>query len=362
MGIVVIFLAVLPYLGAGGRQLFRSESAAPDFRTMRPRIRDTASILFKVYVALTLAQTVLLMVAGMSFYDALCHAFATLASGGFSTRQASIAAFHSLPIEIITIVFMLAAGTNFGLFFAMFRGDFWALCRSTEWRVYIGIWVVAVLLITFNVLGFHGHAAFEPAPTTPTAQHMPDYHFGSALRAASFTAASLMSDTGFTTDDYDLWPYFSRWTLILLMVMGGCAGSTSGGLKILRIVILAKMLYWRIESMFRPRTIRSVRINDEIVDDGAQRAVYAYFALYVSIFTISSLALMLVGLPIVTALSAVAAAINGCGPGLEYVGGWEDYHLVPAMGKVILSICMLMGRLEIYTILVFFMPSFWRHS
>jgi trk system potassium uptake protein TrkH len=361
MGIVVIFIAVLPYLGAGGRQLLRSESSAPDLRSLRPRIRDTASILFKVYVTLTVIQAVLLMMAGMTLFDALCHAFGTLASGGFSPRQASIGAFRSLPIELITIVFMLAAGTNFGLFFALFRGDWRALFRSTEWRVYIGIWAVGVLLITANVLGLHGQPAFEPVASA-TVQTMPEYSFGSALRAASFTAASLMSDTGFTTDDYDLWPHFSRWALVLLMVMGGCAGSTSGGLKIIRIVILAKMLYWRLESMFRPRTVRAVRVNDEIVDDGAQRAVYAYFALYTCVFAIASLLMCLVGLPVVSAVSSVAATINGCGPGLEFVGGAEDYHLVPAAGKMVLCVCMLMGRLEIYTILVLFLPSFWRHS
>lgn len=361
MGIVVIFLAVLPYLGAGGRQLFRSESSAPDLRTMRPRIRDTAIILFKVYVSLTLAQTILLMAAGMSFFDAICHAFATLASGGFSTRQASIAAYDSLAIEVICTVFMLAAGTNFGLFFAMSRGDFFALFKNTEWRAYIGIWTVGVLLITANMLGMYQNAGFE---TNPPAQGagMHAYTPGTALRAASFTAASLMSDTGFVTDDYDYWPYFSRWALMILMVIGGCAGSTSGGLKIIRIVILAKMLYWRIESMFRPRTMRAVRVNDEVVDESAQNAVYAYFALYTCVFTVMSLLLSMVGLPLDTALSSVAAAMNGCGPGLEFVGGMEDFHLVPSAGKLLLCLCMLMGRLEIYTFLVFFLPSFWKRS
>lgn len=353
MGIVVMFIAVLPYLGAGGRLLLRSESFVPDVKFITPRVKETVKQLLMVYISLTTIQCIFLMIFGMNLFDAICHAFATLASGGFSTRQMSIGAYNSLPIEIITIFFMLCAGTNFGLFFLLYQRNFRAFFQNTEWRVYISIWLFSIIFITICVMGYHGTFSLEQS-------NYPQYSFGKALRSVAFTVTSLMSDTGFTTEDYDLWPHFARWALVILMIIGGSAGSTSGGLKIIRIIILFKFLVNRVKSVFQPKMIKAIHLGGQIIDDDVQKSVLSYFAIYVSVFIIGTLVLCWIGLPIVTSISSVAAAINGCGPGLEYVGGLEDFSSIPTFGKGVLCILMLMGRLEIYAILVLFFPSFWR--
>jgi len=290
----------------------------------------------------------------MNLFDAICHAFATLASGGFSTRQMSIGAYNSLSIEIITIFFMLCAGTNFGLFFLIYKKNFRAFFQNVEWKVYISIWLVAIIFLTICVMGYHGTFPFEQN------SKFAHYSFGKALRSVSFTVTSLMTDTGFTTEDYDLWPHFARWALVILMIIGGSAGSTSGGLKIIRVVILFKFLINRVRSVFQPKMIKAIHLGEQVIDDEVQKSVLSYFAVYVTVFTIGTLVLCWIGLPIVTSISSVAAAINGCGPGLEYVGGFEDFSNIPVLGKGVLCVLMLMGRLEIYAILVLFFPSFWR--
>ena len=357
MGIVVLFIAVLPYMGAGGKQLFKSESAGPDPRGLSPRIRDTAKALWLIYLSFTVIQTVLLMVAGMNLFDALVPTFGTLATGGFSSRNESVAAYHSLPIELIIVVFMVLCGTNFGLYFAMLRGDRWALFKNTEWRVFITMLAVVILLVTFNLMGMQGHADIDP-PAPETLQ----YSWGQALRHATFITTSLMTSTGFGTEDYDRWPYFSRMLLMIVMCLGCCAGSTSGGIKIIRIIILFKMCYWRMENTFRPKTVRPIRLNGQVIDVDMQRSIFSFFTIYVTLFLSSALYLSLVGLPFATAMSAVAATINNAGPGLDFVGPIHNFAFIPASGKVVLSLCMAMGRLELFSLGVLLMPSFWKHS
>jgi trk/ktr system potassium uptake protein len=356
MGIIVLFIAVLPYLGAGGKQLFKSESPGPDPRGLKPRIKDTASILYKIYVGFTIAQTIALMMAGMSLYKALCHTFGTLATGGFSTEVASVGAFNSVAVDVIIIFFMVCAGSNFALYFTVLRGDFkrgpW---YDTEWRVYIGILVVCTVAVTFNLLGWEGTFGGDTASAAPRYGS-----FGEALRYASFQVVSIMTTTGFCTADFDQWPHFSRMLMVMLMFVGGCAGSTGGGLKVVRIVVLLKMAYGRLESTFRPKTIRAVRVSDEVVDDGVQRTVYGFFVLYIVWFAGGCLVMSAMGLPFQTALTSVAATLNNIGPGLEAVGAVMNYAAVPALGKVFLSLCMVLGRLELFSILVLFVPSFWR--
>ncbi len=357
MGIIVLFIAVLPYLGAGGKQLFKSESPGPDPRGLSPRIKDTASILWKIYVGLTVVQTLLLMLAGMTFYDALTHTFGTLATGGFSTRNASIAAYDSLSIELVIILFMVLAGTNFGLFFAMLHGDWWAPLKNTEWKAYIGVLVLASVLITVNLMGVQGHIAEDEVGPPP-----PEYSLGEAARHASFLTVSIMTTTGFGTEDFNVWPYFSRTLLVLLMFVGGCAGSTGGGIKVVRFLILFKMAYWRVESTFRPKTVRPIRINGQVIDDDVQRTVYAFFVVHMFILAFGCAFMSLLGLPFQTALTSVVAALNNIGPGLELVGAVENFHFIPDSGKIFLSMCMAMGRLELFSICVMFVPAFWKHG
>jgi trk system potassium uptake protein TrkH len=351
MGIVVLFISVLPFLGAGGKMLFRSESSQPDPHGLRPRIKDTASALWKIYLGMTVAETVALMLAGLSFFDALCQTFGTLATGGFSTRQASIAAFDSLAVEIIIMFFMVAAGVNFALYFALLRKRWNVARKDTEWRVYFLVLGAAVLAVTLNL--YIPHAANKP----------PVYDsLGSALRHASFQTISMMTCTGFVTADFDLWPDFSRLLLVVLMFIGGCAGSTSGGIKIIRFVVLLKMAYARVEHLFRPRTVRVIRVSGNVVEENIQRTIHAFFVLYLAVFVTASLIMSSLGLSFETAISSVAATLNGVGPGLDQVGAVRDYCLIPAAGKVVLSLCMVIGRLELFSVLVLFVPGFWRRS
>ena len=357
MGIIVLFIAVLPYMGAGGKQLFKSESPGPDPRGLSPRIRNTASVLWKIYVGLTVVQTVLLMAAGMNLYDALTHTFGTLATGGFSPYANSVAAFDSVAVEAIIIVFMVLAGTNFGLYFAMLHHDWLAPLKNTEWKAYILILAVASALITVNLMGVQGQVAADTS-----APPSPDYSLGEAVRHATFLTVSIMTTTGYGTEDFDQWPYFSRMLLVVLMFVGGCAGSTGGGIKVVRFIMLFKMAYWRLESTFRPKTVRPIRINGQVVDEDTQRTVYAFFFIHMLIFVGGSLFMSAIGLPFQSATTAVIATLNNIGPGLELVGAVQNFHFIPDAGKIFLSLCMAMGRLELFSICVLFVPSFWKHS
>ncbi|MCH7960339.1 MAG: TrkH family potassium uptake protein [Candidatus Hydrogenedentes bacterium] len=354
MGIVVLFIAVLPYLGAGGKLLFRSEGSGPDPRGLSPHIKDTASLLYKIYLGLTLVETLALMLTGLSFYDALSHTLTTLSTGGFSPNQASIAAYDSLAAEVIIIVFMIVGGTSFAIFFAMLRGNWKAPFENTEWRVYISIILIAIALMSLNLI-FGSHSAIDGIQTDE------GYPFTKAVRSASFQVVSIMTGTGFVTEDFDLWPAFSRMLLVMLMFTGACAGSTAGGMKVVRIIMLAKMAYWSVENTFRPKTIRAVRIGGEVVSVEVQRMVYAFLVLYVTWFVFGTLFMSALGLPFQTAASSVAATLNNIGPGLELVGATRDFSGIPAAGKLFLTLCMALGRLEMFSICVLFIPSFWIH-
>lgn len=357
MGIIVLFIAVLPYLGAGGKQLFKSEAPGPDPHGLSPRIKDTASMLWKIYLGLTVLQTLLLMWADMSFYDALCHTFGTLATGGFSTKQASVGFFDSILVESIIIFFMIIAGTNFGLFFIMLRGDWKAIFRDSEWRAYLLIMVAATVLITVNLMGVPGPAALDETDAAA-----PQYSLGEAVRHASFLVVSIMTTTGFGTENFEVWPYFSQLLLVVLMFVGGCAGSTGGGVKVIRVVLLVKMVFWRLENTFRPKTVRPIRFNGQIVDNELQRRIITFMMLHAFILVAGSLFMAGLGLPLVTAVTSVVATLNNIGPGLEFVGAAHDFSMVPDVGKVFLSLCMAMGRLELFSICVLFLPGFWKHS
>lgn len=356
MGIVVLIIAVLPFLGAGGKQLYRSEVPGVDKSGLLPRIQDTAAMLYKIYLGMTVVQTVLLMLAGMSLFDALCHTFATLSTGGFSTRTASVAAFDSVAVEVIITVFMVLAGINFGLYFAMLKGGWSAPFRNTELKWYLLMLGVATLLITVNLMGVQGSAGVDGPRETPV------YGFGKALRAASFQVASIATTTGFATDNFDVWPHFSRALLVALMLVGGCSGSTAGGTKVVRAVILAKMAWMRLERMFRPKTVRVLRINGVVVPEEAQHLVHTFLVLHLAALIGGTLFMSFLGLPFQTALGSVVATVNNIGPGLEHVGAVENYAFVPATGKMFLSLMMVMGRLEFYSICVLFVPAFWRRG
>lgn len=352
VGIVVLAVAVLPYLGAGGKQLYKTESTGTDPRGITPRIKDTAYMLYKTYLALTLVMTLMLIMAGMSFYDALCHTLTTLSTGGFSTKQASIAAFDSATIEVIIIFFMIVAGTSLSLIYMMFSKDWKTPFKDAEWRTYAAIMGIATLIITANVwMGTHY------SNDIPQAE---GYSLITSLRITAFQVVTIVTGTGFGTHDYDQWPHLSRMLLFMFMFLGGCAGSTAGGIKMVRIHILAKMAFWRIENTFTPKTVRAVRINDHVIDDDTRKSVNTFFVLYIACFAIGSIFMSAMGLPFESAMGSVAATLNNIGPGFASVGPTQDFAHIPGIGKLFLSLCMVLGRLELFCICVFFIPDFWR--
>lgn len=343
MGIIVLSLAILPMLGVGGMQLFKAEVPGPTADRLKPRIQDTAKMLWGVYFLLTVVETVLLMFGGMDFFDALCHSFATLATGGFSTRNTSIAAYDSAYIDMVITLFMVLAGVNFALHFQVLRGRVKDFFRSEELRVYLGIIGVATLLVML----FNWNADLYQ-------------NIGENLRFSLFQVSSIMTTTGFGTADYELWPVVAQYLLVLLMFVGGCAGSTGGGVKVARILLLFKHAQTQVFRLIHPRAIRLVKLGHRPVDREVMQAILGFFALFIGVFVVGSLLVAASGMDLVSAGAAVIACLANIGPGLGSVGPVDNFAHVPDFGKSVLVVCMLMGRLELFTVLVLFFPSFWR--
>ncbi len=343
MGILLLCIAILPSLGAGGVQLYRAEMAGPTKDRLTPRLADTARIMWTLYVLLCALEIILLRLGGMPWFDAVCHAFATIATGGFSTRTASIADFHSLYIELVVVSFMLVGAVNFVLHHELLRGRSPAVyLRDTEFRFFALIVTLAVLSVAANVWG--------------TSRCSP----GQALRQSLFSVSSMISTTGFCTTDFDRWPNYSRFVLLIVMVFGGCAGSTAGGMKQFRVVVALKAVARRTRLLFRPQAVYSVKMDGKPVAEPVASAILTFCLLYVVVLVSATAAMCLFVPDIVTALSAVIATTGGVGPGLGMVGPSQNYAGVPAAGQWVLIGCMLAGRLEFYTLLAIFFPSFWR--
>jgi trk system potassium uptake protein TrkH len=343
MGIIVLFIAILPHLGAGGKVLFKSEVPGPTAEGLRPRLRQTATSLWGIYVGISLAETVLLRFEGMTLFDALCHTFGTMATGGFSTKTASIAHYDSVLIDVTIIVFMILAGTNFNLYYRMLRGRGRALPSDAEWRIYCGIMAGAIILLTLNL---RSQAVYRD--------------LGTALRYSSFQVVSILTTTGYCTADFDLWPSFSKILLVLLMFIGGCAGSTGGSIKVLRISVLYKRAVLEVRKVFRPQLATTIKIGRAPVSEERTTAILAFVILFVGVFVVASCLMALMGLDLATAVSSAIATLGNIGPGLAGVGATMNYAAVPLPGQLVLSICMVLGRLELFAILVLFVPSFWK--
>jgi trk system potassium uptake protein TrkH len=342
MGIILFTVAVLPLLGIGGMQLFRVEVPGPVKDKLRPRVIETARRLWAIYVGLTALEAAALWLAGMGGFEAVCHAFTTLATGGFSTRNASVGGFRSPAVEWIVIVFMALAGVNFVLHYRVVTGGVRGVRGDAELRYYAAMLVAATLLVV----------PFLPA------EHAPSPH--ESVRNALFAVVSVATTTGYGTADFERWPAFSQLVLLQLMILGGMSGSTAGGVKSLRMLLGFRALGAAVDRLLHPHALRPVKYGGRAVPDDVIAAVWAFFVAY---FAIAALATALVagfGYDLVTSVSAVLTTLGNVGPGLGQVGPFDNFSHFPAPLKLLLSTCMLAGRLEIFTFLVLLHPSFWR--
>ena len=343
MGIIVLFVALLPELGPGARFLYKMEVPGPTAEALQPRIRTTAMTLWKIYLAFTVIETALLKLFGMDLYDALTHTFSTMSTGGFSPRNASVAAFDSPWIHLVIIGFMIIAGTNFSLFFGMRRRTNWNLFRDSEYRIYIWILGAATALIAWDL--FRSGTYTEP--------------FRAVLDSA-FQAASILTTTGFATADFDGWPVFGRMLLVVLMFVGGCAGSTAGSMKVMRMAIGLKAAIREVRLIFSPNTVLAVFVSGKAVPDSVVRSVAGFFILYLSAWALGALLLSLGEPDLITAATASAASIGNIGPGLSLVGPTQNFAAFNAAEKGLMVLLMWLGRLEVYSIAALFTRAYWR--
>ena len=339
MGVLVFVMALVPSVTDRSIHIMRAEMPGPVVGKLMPRARDTASILYKIYVGMTLAQIVLMWIGGMPLYESIVHAFGTAGTGGFGVKADSIAGYSPYLQWVIT-VFMLLFGVNFNLYYLLLIRRFRAAAQSSECWYYLGIVGVSIALITANILPMYES-------------------FQEALRLSAFQVASIVTTTGYATADFNLWPQFSKAILLLLMIVGACAGSTGGGLKVSRAVMLFKTVGREIRHLLHPRSVNSVRFEGKQVDGATLKGVSSYFALYIICILAICLILSLEPFDLETNLSATLACFNNIGPGLAAVGPASNYAAYSPLSKLVLSLAMLLGRLEIYPLLLTLIPTTW---
>ena len=344
MGIVVLSLAVLPLLGAGGMQLYKAEVPGPTADKLVPRVRETAKRLYLVYSIISAAEVLLLLAGGMSLFDSLTHMFGTMGTGGFSPKNASVGAYDSAYIDVVISAFMFIAGANFLLHYhSIMRGDFSVYAKDEEFKFYSVVVGFFILTITANLV------LNKIYPSVLT-----------ALRHATFSVVSIITTTGFVTVDFEKWPPYGHYVLLFLMFLGACAGSTGGAIKCVRAWLLLKIAYGQLFRIVHPKAIRNVWYNGRIVPPEVLQGVQSMSLLYMTVFVLASLALAWLGKDIITAISAVAATLGNVGPGLGAVGPVDNYAHFSIPAKWICSFCMLVGRLEVYSVIVLLVPEFWR--
>lgn len=373
MGIITLAIAIFPAMGVSGYQMFRGEVPGPTTEKLHARLAQTASILWGVYLLLSALETGLLMIGGMNLFDAVCHTFATMATGGFSTKNASVAAYDSDFIQWVIIIFMYFAGINFLLHFRALRGDLNSLIKNKEFTFYTGIVLSTIIIITI-ILYSHGfdsmdnayhHFRYEKESIEVFADHYEAQQgtissFYETFKTASFQTLAIVTTTGFATADFDLWPDFLRILLVLLMFFGGCAGSTGGGMKMIRMMIVGKTAINELKKLTQPRLVLPVKIGQVAVNDKRVVNVMAFVLLFIILFVITA-ALMTLFVPdLTTAVTCSIATIGNIGPGLAGVGAVENYNWIPIPGKWVLVFSMLLGRLEIFTVLIILRPRVWR--
>lgn len=343
MGIIVLSLAILPLLGIGGMQLFQAESPGPTADKLTPRVQETAKLLWVVYFAFTMAEFLLLWIhPSMDWFDALNHSFATLATGGFSTKNASIQAFDSAYIDTIITLFMFLAGINFAMHFRLLKGDHESFFNNRETRFYTLITLIGIIGVSFSLWFFDGRSILD------------------AFRYGAFQVVAIITTTGFGTDDYELWYSFGAFFLFLLFFTGGSAGSTGGGIKMIRWMILIRNTGREIKQIIHPRAILPVRIGDRAIDANIQRTVLSFFILYMFIFGLGAFIISMFGYDLESSIGASISALGNIGPGWGEFGPTDSFAKLPYLAKWVLIMLMMIGRLEIFTVLIIFSPTFWK--
>lgn len=338
MGVLVLTLAVLPSLGTGFFHVMKAESPGPSPGKLVPKLGQTAKILYSIYIVITALLVSFLLISGMPLYDALVHAFGTAGTGGFSSRNLSIGAYGSVQIEVIITVFMFLFGINFSLYFQLLKGSLKGFFKNQEFRFYLGTVLIAILFITVDL---YRNGVFT---------------VGESLRHSSFQVSSIITTTGFATTNFNLWPTFSKIILVLLMFIGSSAGSTGGGIKCIRFVILFKIIKRDILNIIHPRAVHIVKIDGKACAEETLSQAMSFFFLYIAVFSLSSLFVSLDRNDLVTSVTSVAATLSNIGPGLGGVGPMGNYSVFSGFSKILLSFCMIAGRLEIFPMLVLFSP------
>ncbi len=355
LGIVVLFVAVLPMLGVGGRRIYRIEAPGPTPDGVRPRIAEAARALWYIYLGLTVAEIIALRIAGMGWFDATCHTLTTLATGGFSTQDASAAGFSSPAIQYILMFFMLLAGINFGLYHFVLRGEWRKAIKDHELRCYLALVAIATVIITVSV--------FRNSSLPPSDEGQPA-GITQAFQHSLFQVLAIQTTTGFCSADFDTWTFVPKAILCVLMFVGGCAGSTGGGIKVIRIMIVAKVMMAEIEHVYRPKVVRTVKIGQTTIDADLKRSILVYVLGILLLFALGTGGLMFFdahnGIDITTAATASASTLNNIGPGLARVGATQNYAWFSAPSKIVMCMLMILGRLEMFTIIVLFTPRYWR--
>lgn len=346
LGIIVISLALLPMFGVSGTQLFAAETTGPTKDKIHPKISETAKRLFAIYVILTFAETIMLLFGGMNLFDAVCHSFSTIATGGFSTKQASIAYYQSPYIEYVIAVFMILSGINFGNYYLAYKRRFDKIKENEELRYYLIVLFVFAVIVALSLIDF--------------SQALSGSIIEKAWREAFFTVSSLMSTTGMVTTDYMHWKPLTWIILIVVMMTGASAGSTSGGIKMIRVVISAKACYYEFKRLIHPTAIIPVRYNKHVVREDILTRVIAFTLLYIVVAVFGILVLAISGMGFIESIGGMVTCLGGVGPGLGLVGPMGNFSHIPEFSKWFLCLAMLAGRLELYTVLMIFTPAFWK--
>lgn len=341
MGVLVFVMVVTSLDDKSSMHLMRAEVPGPEADKLVPKARETAKLLYAMYLALTVAEIIFLLAGGMNLYDSIIHSFSTAGTGGFANHNSSVAYYDSAYIDGVITVFMILFGINFNMYFLLLIKDVKSVWKNEEVRAYLGIIVAATLVITCNVLSIYK----EPLK---------------AFRYSIFQVASIITTTGFATVDFNLWPELSKCILLLIMVIGACAGSTGGGVKVSRFLILWKSILKQVKGMLHPKSVNVVKVNGKKISNETLQGVYAYFSAYVFVFGISVLLVALDNFDFATTISGVLTTLSNVGPGISRVGPIENFQSFSVLSKIVFSMDMLIGRLEIFPFLMICSPSFWR--